>query len=446
MQDLQNVLQALKPRLRAWRRDFHAYPEIAWHEYRSASKIIEEFQSLGYSPIMGKAAVHHDKAACSTKKADMSKDAQEKARAIAQGANPELVQKMDDGHTGFWVDMQFPHASTGINTTESTNILAFRFDMDANAILECCDLEHQPTSLGFASQNINTMHACGHDGHMAIGLGLAHVLHHMAKDLHGTVRLIFQPAEEVGQGAKAMLDAGVMRNVQELIGLHIGVQAHSTGQLICGTTHFLANTTFEIAYEGQTAHAGYAPHQGKNALLAACMAVQAIHAIARHGEGSTRVNVGQLFVDGAPNVIPSKAWFAGETRGITSQINAWLMEEVERISQNAAAMWQCTNSIERKGLCPSGYSDESLAKDVYDVAKSMPCFESISLSEKFMASEDFTWLLKAVQDQGGKGTYIQLGAERSAGHHNDRFDFDERSLLQGVELLARLVSKKLCKS
>ena len=447
----QQVL-GLAPLISALRRDLHRHPETSWLEYRTAAVAARHLLDLGYSVTLGGDAVN---AAARLDPPSPSVCARERQRAVEQGADPALVRRMGDGLTGLWADLHCP--GPGPESTSSSPpssfsppspstpplpIIALRFDMDANDVSECPESRHLPSREGFASCHPGIMHACGHDGHTAMGMGVAAILKKLQPQLRGTVRLIFQPAEELGQGALSMLEAGVMDGVRSLLGLHLGVQANA-GDIICGTTHFLATTTFEMAFEGLAAHAGIAPEEGRNALLAACAAVQSIHAIPRHGGGPTRVNVGELFVDGAPNIIPARAWLAGETRGVTSAINAHMMREVERMAGASAAMWGCQSSLRRVSECPSGRSDEALARCVAQVAKGMGGFTNIIPAQEFWASEDFTWLLNRVQEQGGQGTYIQLGVERSAGHHTESFDFDEDVLPRGMELLVRMVVEEL---
>ncbi len=428
------------------RRDLHMYPELGWAEYRTTSKIIEFFEKLK-GELAGEAKyllVTGDKAIDAKSRLtppSKEKCAKEKARAIIQGANPRLVEAMGDGLTGLWVDMHFGQS------TVTKPVLALRFDIDANEVCESARPEHFPAQHGFMSQNSAVMHACGHDGHTAIGLGLAKVLHHLRKELADfpyIIRLIFQPAEEIAQGAHAMLSAGVTKNVELLYGLHLGIQARNKHSLICGTTHFLANTSFEVNFTGKAAHSGLAPHEGRNALLAACNAVQGLHAISRHGEGQSRVNVGQMHCYGAPNVVPSKAFFAGETRGLTEEINAWITNEAMRICQAAAQMWACEHSFKTIGHCVDGYSDLNIAEDVQSIAEKMSTFQQITLCDKFWASEDFTWLLQNVQKSGGQGTYIQLGIEwgqENRGHHTESFNFDEPAMERALMLLTKLVLK-----
>ncbi len=434
MQGVTAIIQQITAQTVAFRRDLHSFPELAWLEYRTTSKIAELFIQLGYAVVMGKDAIVPE-ARLTVPCAETC--ARHKARAIIQGAQPPLVALMDDGLTGLWVDIPFGPGP----------VLAFRFDMDANAITESNSAEHAPAAQGFCSQNTGIMHACGHDGHVAMGVGLGLALHALKEQdqapLQGTIRLIFQPAEEVGQGAKAMLAAGVMQGVQEVYGIHLGVQACQPHMLMAGTTHFLANTTFEVRFSGQSAHSGIAPQEGRNALLAATTAIQGMLSIARHGHGETRVNIGQLRVDGAPNVVPCNAFLVGETRAVEKSINAWMVQEAERICHGAAQMWACSCEFTPIGSCVNGFSDEALALEICTIAQHMPCFTSIVPSAKFMASEDFTWFLEHAQEQGGQGTYIQLGVDLKGGHHAADFDFDEQALLRGIELLLRIILQKI---
>ncbi len=135
------------------------------------------------------------------------------------------------------------------------------------------------------------MHACGHDGHTAIGLGLAHTLKQFESGLHGVIKLIFQPAEEGTRGARAMVDAGVVDDVDYFTAVHIGTGVPA-GTVVCGSDNFMATTKFDAHFTGTAAHAGAKPEDGHNALLAAAQATLALHAIAPHSEGASRVNVG----------------------------------------------------------------------------------------------------------------------------------------------------------
>lgn len=425
-QQLAQAMQAVIPRIRAWRQDFHAHPEPGWMEFRTAAIAIRTLQDLGYSIVMGQEAMNQADMQ-GVPPAEHLKKAQQ--RALAQGADPKLVEQMDGGKTGFWAELFCGEGPC----------IAVRFDMDCNELQESCDSTHRPVREAFTSKHAGCMHACGHDGHVASGLALATVLQALQTHLRGRIRLIFQPAEEGARGAQAMLTAGAVRNVDVLLGFHVGFQANRPGDLICGTRSFLATSKFDVHMTGKAAHAAAAPEQGKNALLAACAAVNNLYAIARHGEGSTRINVGKLQGGEDRNIIAPHSFFQYETRGTTAAVNAYMREESLRIIQAAAHMWDCTCKLHSAGGCGSGDSDLPLARRVAGLAAAMPCFTNIIESADFKATEDFASLLQAVQAQGGQGTYMQVGATRSAGHHSSDFDFDEQSLDHAVELLARII-------
>ncbi|MCL2122846.1 MAG: amidohydrolase [Desulfovibrionaceae bacterium] len=424
---LRNQLAVLTPKLTAWRRDLHSRPETAWTEFRTAALIARHLLDLGYKVRLGLQAL--DPAFISQQPdKDALRAAQE--RAIQAGADPALVARMSGGYTALWADLPC--------SDEPVPMLAFRFDMDANAIQESTAPEHRPHREGFASRHPGCMHACGHDGHIALGLGLAALLTRIRGHLRGSVRLLFQPAEEGGSGARPMLKAGALDGVDYLIGIHVGIRALHTGSIICGTKGFMASSGLDIRYAGSPAHAGLAPHEGRNALLAACSATLGMHAITRHGDGSSRINVGQLQAGQARNVIPDSAVLKVETRGISTAIDSFMLQEAERIARAAGDMWNCSCDIVPLKKLPGGTSSSEMSTRIAKIARSMPAFKKIIKEEDFGAAEDFTVLLEAVQQAGGLGAYIQLGAERASGHHSDRFDFDENALPLGLELLARI--------
>jgi aminobenzoyl-glutamate utilization protein A len=424
---LQSQLAVVTPRLTAWRRDLHSHPETAWTEFRTAALVARHLLDLGYTLRLGRQALDP---ACPGHRPDEHTLRAAQERAVQEGADPELVARMDGGYTALWADLPCSGASDAL--------LAFRFDMDANAIQESVDPAHRPCREGFASRHPGCMHACGHDGHTALGLGLAVLLTHVREHLNGSVRLIFQPAEEGGGGARSMLKAGVLDGVDYLIGLHIGIRALHTGSIICGAKSFMASSGFDVLYTGSPAHAGLAPHEGNNALLAACSAALGMHAISRHGDGSSRINVGQLQAGQARNVIPDSAALKVETRGASMEIDSFMLQEAQRIAKAAGDMWHCACDIIPLKKLSGGRSDSAMSARIAKLASSMPAFKKIVQEEEFGASEDFTILLEAIQQAGGQGTYIQLGAERAAGHHNERFDFNESALPLGLELLARI--------
>ncbi len=410
------------------RRDLHRHPEAAWTEFRTAALAAAELERLGYVIRMGEEAVRREAMLKVPPAEDLRRHQQ---RAVAQGAPSSLVARMDGGLTGFWADLECGSGPT----------LCVRFDMDCNEMSERTDPDHRPAREGFASCNPGLMHACGHDGHTAVGLGLAEMLAACRRSLRGRIRLLFQPAEEGARGAVPMAEAGAVRDVDAIVGFHLGFQADDPDVIICGTRNFLATTKADVTFTGRSAHAGAAPEEGRNALLAACTAVLNLHAISRSGKGDTRIAVGRLHAGEGRNVIPSLARLSMETRGVTGGLDAYMMDESRRILRAAADMWGCGHEVNIVGRAGSGESSPGLASVAAEAARESGLFGRIEIMKDFGAAEDFADLMTLVQRNGGSGTYMQIGARLAAGHHNTGFDFDEACLPRALEILARMVRK-----
>jgi len=426
MDRIRIAVKDLEDKVIAYRRDFHKYPESGWTEFRTASKIIEKLKELGFTVKIGAEANKKEAMMGVPTEEELAKHME---RAINQGANPELVKAMEGGMTGVVADLKCGEGPT----------VALRFDMDANDINEAQDEKHRPYSEGFASQNPGVMHACGHDGHAAMGLGVAEILAGMKDDLKGTIRLIFEPGEEGSRGARAMVEAGAVDGVDYILGAHLGFKANKTGQLICGTGEFLATTKLDVTYTGVPAHAGAAPHEGRNALLAAASATLNLHAISRHGAGASRITVGVLNAGQGRNVIPPNAVFKMETRGITSEIDEYMAREARRIIEHTAKMYEVDYEIKLVGGTKSGESSPEMIQRIRKVAEEMGTFTEIIDYASFGATEDFSHFMTVVQNNGGIGSYIMIGSDLAAGHHDFYFDFDEKSLALGMELMVKMV-------
>ncbi|MDR1776532.1 MAG: amidohydrolase [Desulfovibrio sp.] len=425
---VRNKVAELLPAMIACRRDLHKHAEPAWREFRTASLAAGRLRELGYKLTLGADAV--------AKKAMMGVPdeaflKEEVKRAVRQGADPSLTAKMDGGLTGFWADLDFD-GGPGPR-------FAVRCDLDCNDVEETDDPGHQPNREGFCSVNRGCMHACGHDGHVAVNLAVAEILAGMKDELRGAVRFIFQPGEEGCRGAAPMVEAGCVRGVDLIAGMHLGFQAGRSGEIVCGAKGFLATTKWDVRIIGKAAHAGAAPQEGKNALLAACAATTNLHAIARHGAGATRVTVGRLEGGQGRNVIPPNAFMALETRGATSELDDYMTRETARVIGAACAMWDCSHEITVMGGTKSGESSPAMVERVAEIARAMPVFTSIVGMKDFGASEDYSHMMTVVQENGGLGVYIQVGVDRKAGHHNSHFDFDESGLAPAAEVLVRLV-------
>lgn len=419
------VLAPILPKLVTWRRDFHRCPESSWTEFRTASLILSRLREWGYRIQMGKDACAAGRRTGVPGSAEMELA---RRRALERGADPDLMEAMGEGFTGLWADLDCGPGPT----------VAFRFDMDCNLVTESADPAHRPQREGFASLWPGRMHACGHDGHVAVGLGLAEALAGLRAGLRGRVRLIFQPGEEGAHGAAPMAEAGAVDGVDDLIGMHIGFHAGDMDTLVCGTTDFLATTKLDAFFSGVAAHAGAAPEEGRDALLAACAATLNLHAISRHSQGATRIAVGRMEGGESRNVIPSSAVLSMETRGATTALDAYMLEEATRILRASAEMWGCSCRWEIVGGAPSGDSSPDLARVVDEVAGETGLWSRRILMAPFGAAEDFACFMDKVREAGGRASYVQIGTRRAAGHHSERFDFDEACLGRALTLLVRL--------
>ncbi|WP_272699474.1 amidohydrolase [Desulfovibrio sp. Fe33] len=426
--DIARLAAETEGRLVARRRDLHRYPETAWTEFRTASLVAGALAAAGYEVRLGGEAVRRESMLGVPPAGELEAHME---RAAGQGGDPSLIGRMAGGLTGVVGELKCGEGP----------VVALRFDMDANDMDEARDDAHRPHREGFGSVNPGAMHACGHDGHVAIGLGVAEVLAAIRDRLKGTVRLIFQPGEEGVRGAGPMVDAGALDGVDYLLGGHIGFQARKTGQLVCGTDKFLATTKFDVHFTGVPAHAGAAPEQGRNALLTAACAALNLHAIPRHGQGGSRITVGILNAGQGRNIIPPNALLKAESRGETTEINDYVYSCARDVVAGAARMYGVDYSITEAGRSVSGGSDPGLAARVRRIAEGMPFFRPswIVDSVDLRGSEDFAVMLAEVRRQGGAGTYVMIGSDLASGHHSFHFDFDERSLVPGVELFVRCV-------
>lgn len=421
-----------KNKLIAIRRDLHQYAETGWTEYRTASKVAVRLSELGYTIAIGKDVLEVDSCMGRPSAETAAKEAK---RAVAQGADPIWVGKMAGSMTAVVGTMIF---------SDSGPTVAFRFDMDCNDVIESPKDKHLPAALGFQSKNAGCMHACGHDAHTAIGLLLAEYVAMHKGEWEGTLKLIFQPAEEGCRGAKGMADAGVVDDVDYFFAMHVGM-GNKSGSLAAMAKGFLATTKLDAEFSGIASHAGASPEAGRNALLAACTAVLNLQAISRSSQGMTRINVGVLRGGTGRNVIPANAHLALETRGETTALNEYMKERAIAVLNGAAAMQGVTASFSEVGGATGATNDEELGEYVYNTAVASGLFEQVDQQAVAGGSEDCTYFMDRVAAHGGKAVYMILGMNIPAPHHNEYFDIDEAVLPRGVALLGLLAEQLLAK-
>jgi len=406
------------------RREFHAHAETGWTEFWTTARIAGILESLGYKVLAGREMLDLESV--------MGRPSEEEIdgyikRALTQGADPAWIERMG-GYTG----------AVGIlDTGKPGPVVAFRFDIDAVDVSEARDEKHRPFRDGFVSMNQGAMHACGHDAHATIGLGLAEILSERTEELTGVLKLVFQPAEEGVRGGKAVAASGILDDVDRFFGAHIGMGVPS-GALSPEATGFLCTSKFDVRYKGKAAHAGGAPNEGKNALLAACSASLALAGIAPHKDGPTRVNVGYLQAGSGRNVIPAEAVMKVETRGSTEELNSYVYGKAMDIVLGAAAMYGVETTMAKMGEAVDASGDSEFVDLVSRLALSVEGFRTILPSTGLGGSEDVSWMIKRVQKRGGKAVYFILGSDIAAGHHNEYFDLDESVLGPSAELFAAL--------
>lgn len=418
--------EQLREEMVARRRNLHQHPETGWTEFRTSSMIIKELKALGYEVAFGGSVIDEASMMGVPSAAELEKYME---RAVSEGADPELVAAMKGGKTGVVAVLE---------TGRPGKTVAFRFDMDCNDVEEDRSDAHRPHKEGFDSLHANAMHACGHDGHVTIGLAAAKLIAANKEQLAGTVKLIFQPAEEGVRGAYAMVNAGVVDDVDYLFGGHIGFKATSDSCLVTMTDGFLATTKIDAVFKGVSAHAGAAPEQGRNALLAAAQAAVSLSGISRHSQGSSRINVGVLNAGTGRNVVPDIASMKLETRGANTAINEFMVNEAKRILQACADMYDVKLTVSMAGSAPACVADKELGAEVARLAREKCRYGEVVEYINMGGSEDCAYFMERVQQHGGRAVYLMYGTQIAAGHHNSHFDFHEDAMWKASATLAEI--------
>ncbi|MEP0883330.1 M20 family metallopeptidase [Trichocoleus sp. ST-U3] len=381
-------IQALQPMLVELRRRLHQRPELGFREHLTAELVSQKLQEWG---------IEHE--------------------------------------TGI--------ANTGIVATITGNkpgkVLAIRADMDALPIQE-------ENNVPYRSQHDGVMHACGHDGHTAIALSTAYYLSEHRDDFAGTVKIIFQPAEEGPGGAKPMIEAGVLQNpqVDGIIGLHLwnnlplGTVGVRNGPLMAATEGF------RCTIQGKGGH-GAIPHQTVDSILVSAHIVTALQTIVARNVSpleSAVVTVGELHAGKALNVIADTAFFTGTVRYFNPVLGELIPQRIEQIIAGICQSHGATYQLDYKRLYPPVINDAKMAELVRSVAEGVVETPIGIVPEcQTMGGEDMSFFLQAVP-----GCYFFLGSanvekELAYPHHHPRFNFDETALEMGVEIFVRCVEK-----
>ena len=408
-------------RLRTLRRDLHRHPEPAWREFYTTARLVEVLEPTADELIVGPDFLDADRRMSVPDEATIE---EWRERALEAGADADTVEHLEDGQTGLLAVLERGEGPT----------VGLRVDIDALPREESNDPDHEPAAEGFRSET-GAMHACGHDAHASIGVGVFEAI--ADSDFSGTLKVFFQPAEEVIGGAKAVQHRH-LDDVDALLAVHIGLD-HPTGEVVAGITDFLAVSQFRAEFTGEPSHAGGHPAQGENAIQAMAAAVQNLYAIPRNEDGPTRINAGVVEGGTATNIIPEHASIEGEVRGETTELMNYMRERADDVIEHAAGMHRCEYEIERTGEAPSAENDEVLVSLGYDAAGRVPGVSSRLRTASLGGSEDATVLMQRVQDAGGSAAYVGVGTDHPGGHHTATFDVDEPSLAIGVDWLSETI-------
>jgi amidohydrolase len=389
MIDFVSEAQALSEYTRFLRRDFHRHPELGFQEVRTAGIVARELSQLGLEVTTGIAKTG--------------------VVALLEGTRPGPV------------------------------VLA-RFDMDALPIKE-------ETGAEYASVNPGVMHACGHDGHTAIGITVARLLHDHIQDLSGAIKFVFQPAEEGLGGAEGMIAEGVLQQPSPdyVLALHLWNEKPVGWFGIAPGPVMAASEVFQVRITGKGGH-GALPHLAVDPLLAAAHIVTALQSIAARNINplqSAVVSVTSIHAGETFNVIPPSVEMSGTIRTFEKEARQIVLDRFRQIVAGVAESLGCTAEIEVTTLTPAVVNDPRLAEMVSNQASRS--YPGCQVDSRFrtMVSEDMAYMM-----QTAPGCFFFVGSANparglDAPHHHPRFDVDEEALTLGAGLMSALITSLL---
>ena len=315
-------------------------------------------------------------------------------------------------------------------------VLLLRFDMDALPI-------HEATGAEYASIYPHVMHACGHDGHVAIGLSVAKIFAERRDQFSGQIKFVFQPGEEGLGGAERMISAGVLENPRPDMALAVhlwnekpvGWYGISVGYIMA------AAEIVNIHVHGIGGH-GALPHLAVDPVLAAADLVVALQSITSRNIpplDSAVVSVTTIHGGDSFNVIPDKVALSGTIRTFSPQVRQLVLKRFQQVCNGLGQAYECQVDSELKMLTPAVFNNEKITKQVYNTASSSLPNPEIDQQYRVMVSDDMAFILQEIP-----GTYCFVGSANpvkglSAGHHQPSFDFDEEALVNAVGLVSSAV-------
>jgi len=377
-------IEKITPDLIAWRRDFHQHPEIAYQEFRT-SKVIRNFlEELGL---------------------EVQKMAKTGLRAVLAGKS-------------------------------SGPTVALRADMDALPLQEKGKKE-------YISQNPGATHACGHDGHMAILMGVAQILVNRKNDLPGNVVFLFQPSEELPPGgAQPMVEDGALDGVDAVFGLHLW-QALPTGSLgIVAGPMMAQSDNFLLTVKGKAGH-GSMPHTAVDPIYAASQLVVNLQSIVSRNNDPLKplvISLGTIQGGTIYNIIPESVDLKGTVRTFQPDVQTMAKKRIQEIAEKTCeAMGAKAEFVYEEGYPPL-INPQAMVDFVIDIAKDILGEDKIAPFSPIMGGEDFAYFLQKIP---GAFFFLGMGDGQEAPHHHPEFDLDEKALPLGTLLLSEIALEYL---
>ena len=336
--NIRNEVEMIKDQIISWRRYFHENPELSFQEFNTAKKITSELKSMGYKP------------------------------------------KTKIGRTGVITDLNFGEGP----------VIGFRADMDALPIQET-------SGLPFASKNDGVMHACGHDGHVAMLLATAKIMSQKSNQYNGTIRFIFQPAEEGQGGARYMIEDGCLDGVDEIYGIHVW-NYQPFGEVGVKSGPVMASADlFDIKIKGIGGH-GAAPQGTVDAIIVASHLVQALQTIISRNTNpldSTVITVGKINGGHNFNIIADEVNLSGTTRAYSEQNRILIKSRMKEIIKGIASMYNAHIELDYKDGYPPTINHKNQSKTVLEAAK-LVVGEKAGSPYLSMGGEDFSYYLQKI--------------------------------------------------